>query len=78
MEKDTIIVVDKKSKEKRKNILVAIGAGLVSAGLVVLGYKAGTQDACNRISLGMSEVFKVKPELEQQMWDAIGELKSNK
>ena len=60
-------------KEHKKAIAVAASIGVAYA----VGYKAGDNIGRYRVELGLQKCFKVNPELEPMMWEAIGKVEKH-
>lgn len=59
------------AKETSKKIAKGIAIGLSAYTLYKIGYFAGTVNTCKDIAIGLNECFKVNPDLEGMLEEAV-------
>ena len=59
------------AKETSKKIAKGIAIGLSAYTLYKIGYFAGTVNTCKYIAIGLNECFKVNPDLEGMLEEAV-------
>lgn len=59
------------AKETSRKIAKGIAIGLAAYALYKIGYFAGTVNTCEYVAIGLNECFKVNPDLEGMLEEAV-------